>query len=147
MSTGERFALCCGVSTAGCVLLRDMLRVVQGAILVQARSRLETVTVEAINLESENAFANALQNPDVRASRLVIKEAFANEGPLLQGRMRFRPSAMGRALPFRRLGGSRLIVKGGERLASFHLRRGDELRDGKNSNLPWTFLGVHVSNS
>ena len=49
-----------------------------------------------------SAVANALQNPDVRSSRLIVKEAFANEGPLLQGRMRFRPSAMGRALPFRR---------------------------------------------
>ena len=49
-----------------------------------------------------SAVANALQNPDVRASRLVVSEAFANEGPLLQNRMRFRPSAMGRALPFRR---------------------------------------------
>ena len=49
-----------------------------------------------------SAVANALQNPDVRASRLVVSEAVANEGPLLQGRMRFRPSAMGRALPFRR---------------------------------------------
>ena len=49
-----------------------------------------------------SAVANALQNPEVRASRLVVSEAFANEGPLLQGRMRFRPSAMGRALPFRR---------------------------------------------
>ena len=49
-----------------------------------------------------SAVANALQNPEVRASRLVVSEAFANEGPLLQNRMRFRPSAMGRALPFRR---------------------------------------------
>ena len=48
------------------------------------------------------AVANALQNPEVRASRLLVKEAFVNEGPLLQGRMRWRPSAMGRALPFRR---------------------------------------------
>ena len=49
-----------------------------------------------------SAVADALQNPEVRASRLVVSEAFANEGPLLQNRMRFRPSAMGRALPFRR---------------------------------------------
>jgi len=49
-----------------------------------------------------SAVANALQNPDVRASRLVVSFAVASDGPLLQGRMRFRPSAMGRALPFRR---------------------------------------------
>ena len=49
-----------------------------------------------------SAVANALQNPEVRANRLIVSEAFCNEGPLLQNRMRFRPSAMGRALPFRR---------------------------------------------
>lgn len=49
-----------------------------------------------------SAVANARQNEDVKARRLVVSEAYANEGPLLQGRMRFRPSAMGRALPFRR---------------------------------------------
>ena len=49
-----------------------------------------------------SAVANALQVPEVRANRLVVSKAYADEGPLLQGRMRFRPSAMGRALPFRR---------------------------------------------
>ncbi len=49
-----------------------------------------------------SAVANAMQNPEVRASRLMVTEAVANEGPLLQGRMRFRPAAMGRAMPFRR---------------------------------------------
>jgi large subunit ribosomal protein L22 len=49
-----------------------------------------------------SAVANALQNPDVRASRLVVRRAYVNEGPLLQGRMRWRPGPMGRAMPFRR---------------------------------------------
>ncbi len=49
-----------------------------------------------------SAVANALQNPDVRASRLVVSRAYVNEGPLLQGRMRWRPGPMGRAMPFRR---------------------------------------------
>ena len=49
-----------------------------------------------------SAVANALQNPSVRASRLVVSQAFVNGGPLLQGRMRFRPGPMGRAMPFRR---------------------------------------------
>lgn len=49
-----------------------------------------------------SAVANALQNPAVRASRLVVSQAFVNGGPLLQGRMRFRPGPMGRAMPFRR---------------------------------------------
>jgi large subunit ribosomal protein L22 len=49
-----------------------------------------------------SAVANALQNPAVRANRLVVSQAFVNGGPLLQGRLRFRPGPMGRAMPFRR---------------------------------------------
>ncbi len=49
-----------------------------------------------------SAVANAMQNPEVRASRLVVSRAYVNEGPLLQGRMRWRPGPMGRAMPFRR---------------------------------------------
>ncbi len=49
-----------------------------------------------------SAVANALQNPEVRASRLVVSQVYVNGGPLLQGRMRFRPGPMGRAMPFRR---------------------------------------------
>ncbi len=44
------------------ILLRDMLRIIQGAILVQARSRLETVSVETIDLNSEDALRIALTN-------------------------------------------------------------------------------------
>jgi hypothetical protein len=44
------------------ILLRGMLRFVQGAILVQARSRLEAVNVEAIDLDSNHAFEIALSN-------------------------------------------------------------------------------------
>ena len=49
-----------------------------------------------------SAVANALQDGSVRASRLVVSGAWVNQGPLLQGRTRFRPGPMGRAMPFRR---------------------------------------------
>lgn len=49
-----------------------------------------------------SAVANALQDPRVKASRLVVSKAYVNEGPLLMGRLRFRPGPMGRAMPFRR---------------------------------------------
>jgi large subunit ribosomal protein L22 len=49
-----------------------------------------------------SAVANALQNPAVKASRLVVSQAYVQGGPLLQGRLRFRPGPMGRAMPFRR---------------------------------------------
>ncbi len=44
------------------IWLRQLLRVVQGSILVQARARLEVVTVETIELDSRDAFAIALEN-------------------------------------------------------------------------------------
>jgi hypothetical protein len=44
------------------VWLGDLLRLVQGSILVQARARLEAVTVETIELSSQDAFGTALAN-------------------------------------------------------------------------------------
>jgi hypothetical protein len=44
------------------VWLTDLLRIVQGSMLVQARARLETVSVETIALDSQEAFAMALAN-------------------------------------------------------------------------------------
>ena len=49
-----------------------------------------------------SAVANALQNPEVRASRLVVSRAYVNGGPLLLGRLRYRPGPMGRAMPIRK---------------------------------------------
>ncbi len=44
------------------VWLGDLLRLVQGSILVQARARLEAVNVEAIELSSKDAYGTALAN-------------------------------------------------------------------------------------
>jgi large subunit ribosomal protein L22 len=49
-----------------------------------------------------SAVANALQNPGVRANRLVISRTFAQDGPLLPGGMRVRPGPQGRAMPIKR---------------------------------------------
>jgi large subunit ribosomal protein L22 len=49
-----------------------------------------------------SAVANALQNPDVRANRLVVSRTFAQDGPLLPGGMRVRPGPQGRAMPIKR---------------------------------------------
>lgn len=46
-----------------------------------------------------SAVANALQNPAVKASRLVVSSTRVDGGPLLQGRMRWRAGPMGRAMP------------------------------------------------
>ena len=57
-----------------------------------------------------SAIANASQDEHVNINRLVISECRADDGPLLQGRMRWRAGPQGRAMPFaRRL--SHLIVK------------------------------------
>lgn len=49
-----------------------------------------------------SAVANALQDDDVRPNRLIVSTAVVQGGPLLFGRLRFRPASMGRAMPFRR---------------------------------------------
>jgi len=57
-----------------------------------------------------SAIANASQDEDVNINRLVVSTCTADDGPLLQGRMRFRPGPQGRAMPFaKRL--SHLTVK------------------------------------
>ncbi len=49
-----------------------------------------------------SAVANALQNPEVRANRLVISKCFVQTGPLQFGRFRFRPGPRGRAMPIKK---------------------------------------------
>ncbi|MCA8974323.1 MAG: 50S ribosomal protein L22 [Planctomycetes bacterium] len=49
-----------------------------------------------------SAVANALQNPSVRANRLVVAQTFAQDGPPLPGGSRLRPGPQGRAMPIKR---------------------------------------------
>lgn len=49
-----------------------------------------------------SAIANASQNEAVDVNNLFVREARVDEGPLIHGRPRFRPGAMGRAMPIRR---------------------------------------------
>ncbi|MFO1011493.1 MAG: 50S ribosomal protein L22 [Planctomycetota bacterium] len=57
-----------------------------------------------------SAVANASLDENVNINRLVISECRADDGPLAQGRLRFRPGPQGRAMPFaKRL--SHLTVK------------------------------------
>lgn len=50
----------------------------------------------------KSAVANAAQTEQVNINRLVICDARADDGPLLNNRMRFRPGPQGRAMPFRK---------------------------------------------
>lgn len=49
-----------------------------------------------------SAIANASHDADVNVNRLRIQKAFVDDGPLLQGRLRWRPGPQGRAMPFRK---------------------------------------------
>ena len=56
-----------------------------------------------------SAVANATLDEDVDVNRLYVSDSRADDGPLLNNRMRFRPGPQGRAMPFaKRL--SHLIV-------------------------------------
>jgi large subunit ribosomal protein L22 len=50
----------------------------------------------------QSALANASNDLDVKLNRLVVAEAKVDGGPLLGGRPRFMPRAMGRAFPIRK---------------------------------------------
>lgn len=58
----------------------------------------------------KSAVANASLDENVNINRLYVHECRADDGPLLNDRMRFRPGPQGRAMPFaKRL--SHLTVK------------------------------------
>ena len=48
-----------------------------------------------------SAMANASQDEAVNVNRLMISECKADDGPLVQGRLRFRPGPQGRAMPIK----------------------------------------------
>ena len=50
----------------------------------------------------KSAIANASQDPEVNVNKLRVSQAYVDDGPLLQGRLRWRPGPQGRAMPFRR---------------------------------------------
>lgn len=47
-----------------------------------------------------SAIANASQDENVNPNRLVVSDCRADDGPLLNNRMRWRPGPQGRAMPF-----------------------------------------------
>jgi large subunit ribosomal protein L22 len=50
----------------------------------------------------KSAVANASQSEDVDVNKLVVTDARADDGPLLQHRLRWRPGPQGRAMPVRK---------------------------------------------
>jgi large subunit ribosomal protein L22 len=84
---------------------RRILALIRGRSVNQALDELrhdQHRASRAIYNVLASAVANALQNPAVRANRLVISRTFAQDGPLLPGGMRVRPGPQGRAMPIKR---------------------------------------------
>ena len=50
----------------------------------------------------KSAVANASQDENVDVNRLVVTDARADDGPLQQHRLRWRPGPQGRAMPVRK---------------------------------------------
>lgn len=84
-----------------------------------------------------SAMANALAIEGVNANRLVITECHADDGPMLQKRMRFRPGPQGRAMPFKKLTSHLTVVvaeREGARIGSGkQKRKGTKVRSGNQS--------------
>jgi large subunit ribosomal protein L22 len=50
----------------------------------------------------QSAVANAAQAEQVNLNRLYVHDVRADDGPLLNNRLRWRPGPQGRAMPFRK---------------------------------------------
>ena len=85
--------------------VRPVMDMVRGEPVERALDYLRTShrrDARMIDKVVRSAIANAEQMQAVGASELYIKSGFVNDGPLKQGRMRWRPGAMGRIKPIRK---------------------------------------------
>ena len=81
---------------------REVTREIQGLPVAVALDRLAFTSRKAADLIAKtlkSAIANAENNKNLRADRLVVQEAVVGEGPTLK---RFRPKARGSAGPIRK---------------------------------------------
>ena len=62
-----------------------------------------------------SAIANASQDENVNLNRLFVSDSRADDGPMLNNRLRWRPGPQGRAMPYAKKT-SHLTVKVAERL-------------------------------
>jgi len=84
---------------------RPVAALVRGLAVNDAIAVLETHPRRGAHLLKKvlkSALANASQDLDVDLNALVVSEARVDMGPLLGGRPRWRPRAMGRATPIRK---------------------------------------------
>ena len=91
-------------------LIADVIR---GLSVNDALERLEYAPQRAAAFYKKvvrSAMANASQDESVNVNRLVISDCRADDGPMLQNRMRWRPGPQGRAMPYKKMT-SHLTVK------------------------------------
>jgi len=84
---------------------RPVVDLVRGLDVNSAMEELMYITRRAAPMTLKvikSAIANAGQVGGVEASQLYVMKALVNEGPLKQGRLRWRPAPMGRATPIRK---------------------------------------------
>lgn len=84
---------------------RPVIDLVRGMSVNQALETLYHIPRRAAPMISKvisSAVANAGQEGGVEASELFVATARVNDGPLKQGRLRWRPAPMGRAMPIRK---------------------------------------------
>ena len=85
--------------------IRPVMELVRGMQVNQALDLLRTHPRRAayfLNRVLKSAVANASQDEEVNLNRLVVHRAWVDGGPLQQGRLRWRPGPMGRAMPIRK---------------------------------------------
>ena len=97
---------------------REVTREIQGLPALKALDVLNFTAKKAARLvlnTLKSAIANAENNNDLRADKLIVKEAVVGEGPTLK---RFRPKARGSAGPIRK------------RTSNIHITLSDEADSG-----------------
>lgn len=84
---------------------KPMVDLVRGVGVNEALEQLLYVNRRAAPMLAKlirSAIANATQAGEVDAKNLFVASCCANEGPLKQRRMRYRPGPQGRSLPIRK---------------------------------------------
>jgi len=79
-----------------------------------------------------SAIANATLEGTVNVNRLVVCDARADDGPMLQGRLRWHAGPQGRAMPFRKVT-SHLTVKVREAEEAAPKAKGKSKKGGKKA--------------
>ena len=88
------------VSARKARLVANLVRGMDVAQAIETLAFTQKKSAPMIKKLVESAVANAAQDPEVNLNRLVIVDARADDGPMLQNRLRFRPGPQGRAMPF-----------------------------------------------